>query len=511
LRFDVDLPATGLRHLGTIEDLYGNLREQVHRVMLFLATLILLTSVAILFGFPFFFRTNLLRPLYNLVVATRWVENENSVKVVPVQFEDEIGHLTRSFNAMIENIQTVQNELRRKNETLQKYTRDRERDLDVLYQVAAIANAPVKMDLLMGNLLTNVLKAAEGSMGAILFFDAGSTFLMPIAHQGLSAQYENWLGPSSPLDRLRRQVLEQKAPIVIQDLEGAFTGGQELEEHLAYLGVPIMGKSTAFGVLELYNDVSHQFLVENVALLSAVAGQLGVAIESIRLRHQAEASAILEERQRLARDLHDSVTQTLYSLTLLSQAGRDLLEDGNLPRLEDCMLEIGDNATRALKEMRLMLYQLRPELWDETNLAAALRHRLDTVENHSGIRANLSVRGKIVLPAEIQAQLYYIIIEALNNVLKHSQASRVDVDVRHRSQQLFLKVRDDGVGFRVEECAARGFGLKNMAERAERIGADFKIVSSEGVGTAVKISLDQSHYNRSGKGDRLWEKSSGSW
>lgn len=207
------------------------------------------------------------------------------------------------------------------------------------------------------------------------------------------------------------------------------------------------------------------------------------------LRQRAEA-AVLEERNRLARDLHDSVTQSIYSVTLLSEAGRRMAEAEDLEQLTVNQSRIGDISQQALQEMRLMVYELRPPALETEGLAGALEHRLEVVEKRAGINARLIVEGESELPAELEKELYHIAQEALNNALKHSRASSVVVLVRVDAESVHLQVQDDGRGFEPEtDQASGGLGLRTMAERAEKMGGRLTIRSSPNEGTSVNLEV----------------------
>src|SRR5262249_46946983 len=150
-----------------------------------------------------------------------------------------------------------------------------------------------------------------------------------------------------------------------------------------------------------------------------------IAVEHARLLAQTHQQAALQERQRLARELHDSVTQSLYSLTLLAEAGRRLAEAGELEHVKGCLSRVGETAQQSLKEMRLRVYELRPSALEQDGLVRALRQRLETVEKRAGIQAHLLVEGGWDMPPSQEAELYRIAVEALNNTLKHAQAANV--------------------------------------------------------------------------------------
>jgi signal transduction histidine kinase len=205
---------------------------------------------------------------------------------------------------------------------------------------------------------------------------------------------------------------------------------------------------------------------------------------------EAHVRAALEERRRLARDLHDSVTQSLYSLTLLAEATRRLAKAGDLERVENQVARLGETAQQALKEMRLLVYELRPLPLEQEGLIGALQQRLDAVEKRSGVNARLLIENVDRLPEPIEAALYFITQEALNNALKHASATSVTVKLSGQPQRVLLEVIDNGHGFdRTANTDRGGLGLTSMRERVERLGGALTIESTVGSGTHLGVVI----------------------
>jgi len=206
---------------------------------------------------------------------------------------------------------------------------------------------------------------------------------------------------------------------------------------------------------------------------------------------QQRRLAVVEERSRVARDLHDSVSQSLYSVTLFAEAARRQLAAGNGEPTAESLRQLGRAAGQALKEMRLMVFQLRPSELHRQGLIGALRQRLNAVEKRAGIEATMEAPEQFELPEALEVDLFSIAQEALNNALKHSGAGSAEVSVRSRGGVLELTVRDDGAGFESGEAgSAGGMGLLGMRERAEKLGAKLTLISSPGKGTEVKVEVE---------------------
>jgi signal transduction histidine kinase len=213
--------------------------------------------------------------------------------------------------------------------------------------------------------------------------------------------------------------------------------------------------------------------------------------EEISERKRAsEVAAVMEERSRLARELHDSVSQSLYSLTLFAETGRQLVEKGDMENLRTCFSEIVSSSQVILKEMRLLMFDLRPAALEEEGLLRALQKRLDSVEQRSGVKAVLNVTGEAKLSPVVEEGLYRIAQEALNNSLKYSSANKVTISLVFAPDKIEMQVSDDGLGFDVESNLQRGgMGLTNMQERAAKLGGILHISSKPQRGTNITFSL----------------------
>lgn len=202
---------------------------------------------------------------------------------------------------------------------------------------------------------------------------------------------------------------------------------------------------------------------------------------------QAEELATAKERNRLARELHDSVAQTLYGLTLQAEAAARELKTGQTDKAAEQLREIRDSAQQSLQETRLLIFELRAPILEQEGLASALRSRLESVESRSGLKAQIQLQEVGQLPAKVEAGLYGVSNEALNNVLKHAHATVVKVSLKKESGKVILEIQDNGVGFAVDAMSG-GMGLHGMKERAEQFGGALKIESGAS-GTTIKVEV----------------------
>ena len=270
-------------------------------------------------------------------------------------------------------------------------------------------------------------------------------------------------------------------------------------DHLASLSLnglvsPRQAQPTAFHPQEI--QIADRWLDVRAAPFfsprGATSGRL-VVLRDITERKQREAAleemAILRERQRLARDLHDSVTQSLNSLVLTAYTATTRLKRRKYDRLDALIEQLSQDARQALKEMRLLLYDLRLAPTEQTNLADALALRLEAVEKRAGIDSQFSAENVPLLAARVEHELYLFATEVLNNSLKHANATQVSATLRAEGGELRLDIRDNGKGFDPGAVRAGGMGLANLKTRAERIGGQLTIDSVPEKGTSVRLTL----------------------
>ena len=202
---------------------------------------------------------------------------------------------------------------------------------------------------------------------------------------------------------------------------------------------------------------------------------------------QAEELATVKERNRLARELHDSVAQTLYGLTLQAEAAARNLTARQIDEAAGALREIRDSAQQTLQETRLLIFELRPPILEQEGLVAALQNRLESVESRSGLKVQIMLDEVKQLSAGVEAGLYGVANEALNNILKHARAKSVKVSLKKQGEKIVLEIQDDGVGFDVNGMSG-GMGLHGMRERAEQFGGDLQMMS-DNRGTTIRVEV----------------------
>jgi PAS domain S-box-containing protein len=385
-------------------------------------------------------------------------------------------------------------------ETLEKRVFERTRELRALYELALVANETGELHEMLNKALQVTLRSLQCQMGVIHLAEEEQEPLLLAAQMHLP---ENLAGCQEMLSLDKSawdDVLQADQPVIFASIEESrvpfVLRSQPELGSLSYIGTPIKVKGERLGLLGVLRPAGALYSMEEVILILAVADQIGLGVEAARLREKAERSLVLAERERLARDLHDSVTQSLYSLVLFCSASQEAVSNNNLEQVNRYLERISETTIFALKEMRLMLYELRPGLLQDEGLLGALQHRLDMVEKRSGVEPHLIVMGTPVqLPMEIDTTVFQIAQEALNNALKHAHANQVTVQLDY-AHGFELQVADNGCGFDPHNAVSSGgLGLKGMLERAASIDAKLSFLSTPGEGTIVLLKWELKNGN----------------
>ncbi|HEX5808738.1 MAG TPA: PAS domain S-box protein [Anaerolineales bacterium] len=269
-----------------------------------------------------------------------------------------------------------------------------------------------------------------------------------------------------------------------------------IEGMRSWMWVPLAVKGSIIGGIGVAHEQRDYFTPHHGDLALSVADQAAITIVNAELNKQAQALAVLEERQRLAHNLHDAINQSLFSAGLIAEV---------LPRLWDrdqaearrSLDDLRKLTRGAMAEMRALLAELRPSTLTDAELGDLLRLLGNAFTGRTNIPAKVTVVGQGVLPADVQVAIYRVCQEALNNVAKHAAASRVEITLKHEESAIEVKIRDDGRGFDPERTTSGHYGLSMMHERAAGVGARLSIRSQPGHGTKLTIRWAQNPHKGS--------------
>jgi signal transduction histidine kinase len=370
----------------------------------------------------------------------------------------------------------------------------RAREIGALVQADQQLHQSLHLDDVLESLLDVTASVLHFDQAVVAMLDPVGNRLVMRATRGLSSEL------------LRDSVGADEAQVVREMLTGDAVAVEDvrtdtrLNPHLlsmaqregtrAAISVPIRLGRQVFGSFTLGYRHPRRFGEAEKRLVMALGQRTALAVQNARLFEQAQQAAVLEERQRLARELHDAVTQTLFSASLLADVMPRLLERN--PAEANRRLDELRTLTRgALAEMRALLVELRPSALEETPLEDLLQRLAEaaTGRTHLEVRTRVSGRCPPQLPAEVQVVLYRIAQEGLNNIVKHARAQNALVELAYTSSgRITLRIGDDGCGFDPEAIPAGHLGLGIMRERVASIGGRLSVESAEGEGTHIKVS-----------------------
>lgn len=431
----------------------------------------------------------LMRPLETLTAATQEVARGKFGGTIRVDSGDEIETLARNFNHMSA-------ELAASYARLEERLAARTRELQALNAIAAVISHADELHAVLQVALDEALDVMGLEAGGISLLGEHGGRLTLAAHKGLDASMVEDFDDLALEEGFSGEAATLARPVLAPDLtrDARLIRPNVLESGFDGLACfPVSAGGQVLGTLFIVARDEREFLPEDVELLTSIGQQMGVAVENARLMQQVQTSAAEEERQRLARELHDAVTQTLFSASLIAEVLPRLWEkDEALARLR--LQEMRELSRGALAEMRALLLELRPSVLVESPLPDLLRQLVEATRGRTQLEIALSVESSPPsdgLPPEVQITLYRIAQEALNNIVKHAEATRVEVNLAFGAAGVLLDVSDNGRGFETGGSDDAGqpdsFGLSIMGERASKIGAELQVESRPGAGTRVTV------------------------
>jgi signal transduction histidine kinase len=362
----------------------------------------------------------------------------------------------------------------------------RARQMEIIAKLSAAVTRTLKEDELLCT-VAELLKAnLQGHCAQLYLADALESVLLP--YQAPSAPSS---APPIPL-RGSTSFASRLVQICLAPLaQGAppdYVFVTPLDESYATLFVPMVASGRLLGLLRVQACSSGRLFESDLWLISALADVIAVGLQNARLYQQARQLAAYQERNRLARELHDSVSQALYGIALGARTARALLER-DPSRLREPLDYVLSLAEAGLTEMRALIFDLRPDSLEQDGLVSALVRQTDSLRTRHHINVTLDLCPEPDLPLESKEALYWIAREALHNTMKHAQATCIQLRLAHEGDQLLMEVRDDGVGFEVGGVFHGHLGLRSMQERAARLQGSLEIISAPNCGTQVRVRV----------------------
>ena len=384
--------------------------------------------------------------------------------------------------------------IERRRSELESQVKKRTHELEALYRAEERMHRHLHLDQVLQTLVDVAVDMLRADKSSVLVWDEErEKFVMRVA-RGFSPEAMAELSFARG-EGVIGYVASSGEPVIVEDVladprrEGEraeILQATDAEGIRSLMQLPLKIDSDVFGIFNVSFTEPHAFTNDERRLFLTLTQRAALAIENAQLYERAQELAVVEERQRLARDLHDAVTQTLFSASLISEVLPRIWEKD--PDYGRGRLEVLRELTRgALAEMRTLLIELRPAAIAEADMIDLLRQLADSIISRARVPVTVEVEGDCALPSEVKVALYRITQEALNNVVKHSEASQATISLNCEAAGAEMIVSDDGRGFDIKSVSPDHLGLGIMRERAEAIGADLQVESQVDRGTQVKV------------------------
>jgi signal transduction histidine kinase len=388
----------------------------------------------------------------------------------------------------------------RENARLYGQARQHERELSILLEVSRTVSSTLELQPLLGIILEQLKSVVDYSAAAIYLGGDAEEYRLHEYRGPLQREDVVGLGVSPEATRLIRAAISRGGPVIVENradetpLMLAPAGSRKplppeaVGHGRAVLWLPIVTRGAIVGALGVVHPQPGYYTERHGRLAMAFAQQVGSALENARLYVQAQGKAVLEERQRLARELHDSVSQVLYSIAL-NAASAAALRTSDPERATALGRDVQELARVGLAEMRALLFELRPESLEREGLVSALQKQAEAANARHELAVHLSAIQEPEVSLVAKEALYRIAQEALQNVAKHARAQNVELALEQVGPEVILRIEDDGRGFDAGRAYPGHLGLQSMRERMARIGGALHIQSSPGRGTAIEARL----------------------
>jgi nitrate/nitrite-specific signal transduction histidine kinase len=397
---------------------------------------------------------------------------------------DELQYLAQQFNTMSVQLQESYANLERR-------VADRTRELATLNAITAVVSGSLDLQEILRAALSKTMQSLDMDVGGAFRLGESEQVLRLVVQEGFPPKLVEYVRFLPLTISIADPAQSSGGPVARQVTEYAHLEFREVLQDAGLqmsVGVPLMAKGRMLGALTLGTRRHRTMTEDEMSLLAAIGQQVGVAMENARLYEQAEQVAATAERSRLARELHDAVTQTLFSASLIAEV-LPRLWDRNQDEARRRVEELRQLTRGALAEMRALLLELRPAALMEAELGDLLRQLTEAFTGRTRVPVTVTVESHCIMPAEVKVAFYRIAQESLNNVAKHADATQVFLRLRcsHEENRAELLIDDDGGGFDIAAVPADHLGLRIMRERADAVGAELFVDSEPGEGTQVRV------------------------
>ena len=433
-----------------------------------------------------------LEPVSQLKQAIEKIQSGDFGARVERVTSDEFGTLADGFNEMAEHLQSMYKNLEHKVSEKTAELKEKHERLESLYEVTELVSKATTLEELAQGFVKSMARIARADGIALRWSDQANQRYIMLAAQGLTTAMVNaelcidkgdcLCGEASVKTGLRVIPIHAITDTTLQHCTKA---GFE-----TVVNIPVHLHDRLMGEIDLFFHARVDPSPAERSLFEALCSHLAGAMENLRLNALEKEAAVSQERHLLARELHDSIAQSLAFLKIQVQLMRDAVQSGDATNIKNVLEEIDIGVRESYGDVRELLLHFRTRTNTE-DIEPALASTLQKFEHQSSVKASLNMQGQgMPLPPDIQIQVLHIVQEALSNIRKHARASQVWLDVQQQPEWRF-EVRDDGIGFISDNdpLDETHIGLRIMAERAQRIGADLDIISTPGHGSSIILTL----------------------
>lgn len=417
-------------------------------------------------------------------------ERETAARKLRKAYNDLELHLQEHIEYQTRLNQSLQEQIEEQKRT-QKLAEEERTLTEALRDTLTTMSHTLDLDKILDHILDTVRRVTPYDGANVLLVESD---LVHVARQkgylekGLGG---NWLNQRIPLMKLAilQQLIDLGKPLATPDTSASsmWIGFPDVDWVSSNVIAPIRSNGKILGFLSLDSATPGYFTQAHAERLQSFADQAAIAIQNARLLDRAKRVAVLAERNRLANELHDTISQTLWSITLISERLPTIWEiDKDEGRRS--LTTLHQLAQNALAEMRSLLLELHPSTLTETKLGDLIRQAAHIIANRTGLDITVQIENQDPIPQEVHFALYRVVQEVLNNVVLHAVANHVEIYYNSHSGQLSLTVEDDGLGFNPAHIDLGRLGLSIMRDRIQNIGGTLEIISAKSEGTRMKVT-----------------------
>jgi signal transduction histidine kinase len=361
---------------------------------------------------------------------------------------------------------------------------------EALRDTLATMSSTLDLDRILDHILDTIKRVTPYDGANVLFVE--SDLVRVVRQRGYTekGQEKELLNQRIPVTKLvaLQQLIEIGKPLAIPDTTTSpmWIGLPGLDWVNSNVIAPIRANGTILGFLSLDSATPGYFTQAHAERLQSFADQAAIAIQNARLLDRAKQAAITAERNRVANELHDTISQTLWSMSLITERLPALWEIDK-QKGQASLAIVHQLARNALEEMRALLLELRPSALTDDKLGNLIRHVAGVIANRAGLTVSARIEKQDPVPPDVHFVLYRVVQEALNNTARHASASHIEIYYNSHADQVDLTIQDDGLGFDPAEVGPDHLGLSIMKDRVQSIGGTLEIISHKGEGTLIKI------------------------